>query len=294
MQPSVSRSVFDSNIWNYWWWFWKQEWEPSFSWSSTCRRILCGILGGAYSNLTGPFCYLQLWFLAYCHEVWATDNRARTWCKATARQTTKLLRIVERVMKNIVAKLMQCGLLDPNPTSFWALTPLLALESDSTQKRVTTYLKPVNLFKERNQFPTPVFEHKLKKRSKSGVHSNFNFVHTYWQLPLMRKSQASQHFLTLDTLYSRNRVAHGTTKAVTNIQSSLMQMLPQELTSNLLFWLDECLIHSPSVTASTPFSASAWNKTGSLNQPSLFFLPHPFVGVAGSFTPRAYDTIQGM
>lgn len=49
----------------------------------------------------------------------------------------------------------------------------------------------------------------------------------------------------MDGIYSPTRVLHGTTNAVTHLQSALDLTLPTNLRPFLLKWLDEILLHSP-------------------------------------------------
>lgn len=51
-----------------------------------------------------------------------------------------------------------------------------------------------------------------------------------------------------DGLYSYTRLLHGTTDVVTYLQSLLTLTLPQELKTSLFLWLDDCLLHSASIT----------------------------------------------
>lgn len=60
-------------------------------------------------------------------------------------------------------------------------------------------------------------------------------------------SQECQSFITPDGAFSPRRVPHGTTNAVTHLQSSLSLTLPTELRQNPLLWLDDCLLHATTI-----------------------------------------------
>lgn len=48
-------------------------------------------------------------------------------------------------------------------------------------------------------------------------------------------------------MYTPNRVPHGTTNAVTHLQSSLTHTLPEKTKEQTLLWLDDCLLHESTV-----------------------------------------------
>lgn len=73
----------------------------------------------------------------------------------------------------------------------------------------------------------------------------FRHVHSYWQLELARDSQDCQSLLTPDGIFTPTRVLHGTTNAVTHLQSSLAAIIPEDLKSNILIWLDDILLFAP-------------------------------------------------
>lgn len=150
-------------------------------------------------------------------------------------------------MSRLVDDLMKHKLIYPNPTSPWASAPLIVPKPGPARWRFTVDLRPVNRFTVRHQFPMPILEQELTKLSNARFFANFDFVHSYWQLPLHEESQSSQSFITPDGVFSPTRVPHGTTNAVTHLQSSLTLTIPNELRHNLLLWLDDCLLHSHSI-----------------------------------------------
>lgn len=150
-------------------------------------------------------------------------------------------------MANLVSELMRHGLVYPNPKSCWSSAPLIVPKPGPARFRFTVDLRPVNRFTTQHQYPMPILEQELTKLADSRFYANFDFVHSYWQLPLHPESQECQSFITPDGVYSPTRVLHGTTNAVTHLQSSLTLTIPDKLKPNILLWLDDCLLHSPSV-----------------------------------------------
>lgn len=53
--------------------------------------------------------------------------------------------------------------------------------------------------------------------------------------------------MTPDGVYTTTRVIHGTTSAVTYLQSTLTHILPQDLLEHTLYWLEYILLHHASI-----------------------------------------------
>lgn len=75
------------------------------------------------------------------------------------------------------------------------------------------------------------------------VFGSMDLSHCYWQLELDYDFRSSQSFNTSEGIFSPTRVLHGTTNAVTNLQSALSEVLPETLKGKSLAWLDDFLIH---------------------------------------------------
>lgn len=148
-------------------------------------------------------------------------------------------------MKSFVADLIRCGMAYPNPTSIWAAAPLLVPKPTSSNSfRFTVDLRLVNKYTKKQQYPMPNIENELSKLFGSTCYANFDLSSAYWQLPLHPDFQATQSFITPDGIFSPTRVLHGTTNAVTYLQSSLTNVIPATLSPHTLLWLDDILIHS--------------------------------------------------
>lgn len=72
----------------------------------------------------------------------------------------------------------------------------------------------------------PPIEIKLRKLNKTVHLAEFDFSHSYWQLPLHKVLQAWQSFITPDGVYTPARVLHGTTNFVLYLQSTNGSKLP--------------------------------------------------------------------
>ena len=64
---------------------------------------------------------------------------------------------------------------------------------------------------------------------------------------LAQLSQECQSFITPGGIYTPTRVFHGTNNAVSHLQSSLTGIIPKDLLDSILIWLDEILLHAPTV-----------------------------------------------
>ena len=151
-------------------------------------------------------------------------------------------------LKQFVSHLIEYGMAYANPTAKWASAPLLVPKpSDPSNFRFTVDLRLVNKFTTKHQFPMPNVEQELMKLKDSRCFANFDLSAAYWQLPLDEQSQESQTFITPDGLYSPTRVLHGTTNAVSYLQSSIQSIIPTELAQHSLSWLDDILLHTTNI-----------------------------------------------
>ena len=132
-------------------------------------------------------------------------------------------------MQKLVKKLISCGMAYYNPTSPWACAPLIVPKPGSVEFRFTVDLRPLNKYIVKHQFPMPNLEVSLTIVSRSKFFAKVDFVHSYWQMLLEKLSQESQSFLSEDGIVTPTRVPHGTTNAVTHLQSSITTTLPEEL-----------------------------------------------------------------
>lgn len=135
-----------------------------------------------------------------------------------------------------------------NPTSSWACAPLLVPKASVVQYRFTVDLRPVNRFTVKHQFPMPNLQQELIRISGAQYFARWDLSHCYWQLPLDKASQESQSFIIPEGIYSPTRVLHGTTNAVMFLQSMPASCLPEDLRRHTLWWLDDILIFSESIS----------------------------------------------
>lgn len=168
-----------------------------------------------------------------------------------ARSVCVRLRNYSQEQREFLAKfvedLVRNGLAYQNPTSAWACAPVLVPKPGSARFRFTVDLRPVNKFTVRHQFLMPNLEHDMTKLVKAKVYATFDFSHGYWQFPLERSSQELQFFITPDGIYSLTTVMHGTTNAVTYLQSTFGTIVNNALRKALLYWLHDALLHHTGV-----------------------------------------------
>ena len=149
-------------------------------------------------------------------------------------------------MRDFVNDLVANGMAYPNPTSIWACAPLL-VPKPGARSRFTVVLQPVNVFTVRHHFPMPNLEHELSGLAGAVYFANFYMSHGYWQLLLALLSQECQSFITPDGIFTPTNVLHGTTNAVSHLQSSLTGIILNDLMDSILISLDDILLHAPTV-----------------------------------------------
>lgn len=130
-----------------------------------------------------------------------------------------------------------------NPTATWACAPFLLPKHDPDIFQFTVDLHPVNSSTLKHSYLMPNVEQELQTIEESTIYAKFDLSHRYWQFALHADSQECQFFVTPDGVYTPTRVLHGTTNAVTYLQSTIDSILPADLRSNVLFGLDDILVH---------------------------------------------------
>lgn len=129
----------------------------------------------------------------------------------------------------------------------WACDPILVHKKGPSKYMFTVDLRPINRITVKHQFPMPNIEQELIKTAQSAYFTVFDLSHGYWQPILPKKSQERQSFVTPDGIFMPTRVLHGTSKAAMYSQSTMAAFLPKTLRKNLLWWLNDILIHSTTI-----------------------------------------------
>lgn len=80
-------------------------------------------------------------------------------------------------MENFVDKLVDAGMLYPNPTANWASTPLIVPKPGKTKFRFTVDLRSVNRSTIRHHFPMPLLENELTKLAGSKFFASLDLSH---------------------------------------------------------------------------------------------------------------------
>lgn len=93
----------------------------------------------------------------------------------------------------------------------------------------------------------PKIEQELTKLAGAKYFDTLDLSHGYWKLPLDAASQDIQSFKTPDGIYSKTRALHGTTNAVTHLQSALASTFLEDLHNSLLYWLENILAHKGTI-----------------------------------------------
>ncbi len=92
--------------------------------------------------------------------------------------------------------------------------------------RFTVDLRPVNKFTMKHQYPMPNLEHELSRLTGKKHFATLTFRMGTGSYHYTQTSQELQSFLTPEGVYTPTRVLHGTTNAVTYLQSSLCSNYP--------------------------------------------------------------------
>ena len=137
-------------------------------------------------------------------------------------------------LKDFVEKIVHHGMEYYYPTAQWVAAALLVPKPAPVKFWFTVDLRPVKKDKIKHQYPMPILENELIKISNSTCFATFDFSNGYCQLTLHRESQSSQSVITPDDILSPTRALHGTTNAVTNLQSTLAQVIRKHSKDGLL------------------------------------------------------------
>lgn len=108
-------------------------------------------------------------------------------------------------------------------------------------------LRPVHKFTLKHGFLMQNIEQDVGLIAVSNFYANFDLSNGHWQFPLRIDSQECQSFVTSDGDFTPTCILHGTTNAVTYLQSTLASILPLNLLQNVLYWLDKVLVHHATV-----------------------------------------------
>lgn len=94
----------------------------------------------------------------------------------------------------------------------------------------------------------PCIAQEMHKTAGSSYFAEVDFSNSYWQLSLHIDSQIASMFVTPHRVYNRTRVLYGTTYAVVYLYSTLASIVPATLSTEILEWPDDKLIHHESTS----------------------------------------------
>lgn len=145
----------------------------------------------------------------------------------------KYSQVQKQFMREFVNTLVIKGPSYPKPTFKWARTPLLVPEPNA-RFRFTVDLRLVKSYTAWHHFPMPSLDHKLSGLKDAILLAKFDMSHGYWQLLLALLLLNSQPFFSPDGIITPTRVTHGTTSALSRLQSSLKGIIFGDLLANIL------------------------------------------------------------
>lgn len=152
-----------------------------------------------------------------------------------------------RFLTKLVSKLLEANLIYANPSSRWACAPHLVPKPGPAEWRFTVDLRPVNCQTHPQAFPLPLVEVELEKASGAKHFSEFDMIHSYWQLALHHASQECQSFITPDGIYTPKRVLHGNLCANSHLHSSFVSHMNEDLKSRLMIWVDDLVLPAKTI-----------------------------------------------
>lgn len=142
-----------------------------------------------------------------------------------------------------VRSLESIGAIYKNPRARWA-SPALTVPKPGTDKlRFTVDLRGVNRETEPVASAMPDLESMYRSVGGSRFFAKIDMCHAYWQIPLDKNSQEMMSIQTPLGVYSPTRILQGSTDAGNHFQSVTSQIF-SELSSNILQWLDDFLLHA--------------------------------------------------
>jgi len=148
-------------------------------------------------------------------------------------------------ISSTIQRLQKIGAVFPNPKSRWA-SPALAVAKPGAEKfRFTVDLRAPNAMTEPVVSAMPNLESLLQTTGGSKVFSKIDLCHAYWQIPLHPDSQECMSIQTPLGVQTPRRVLQGGTDAGNHFQSCTAPLF-EELSENLLQWLDDFLLHAKS------------------------------------------------
>lgn len=129
-------------------------------------------------------------------------------------------------MPQFLKELVNHGMAYQNPTSKLAFAPLF-VRNKSAFFRFKVDISPVNAFTVNDHYPMHKLEHKITCLVNTAYLADLEMAHSYWKLLLAPGSQECQSFITPNSIFTLTRVLHGTTNAVTHLQSSMAGFIPE-------------------------------------------------------------------
>lgn len=146
-------------------------------------------------------------------------------------------------IQSTVRCLEKIGAISFNPKSKWA-SPALAVPKPGTDRlRFTVDLRGVNKQTVPVAPAMPDLETLYRSIEGSSVFANIDMCHAYWQIPLDEGSREVMSIQTPSGVYTPNRILQGSTDAGNHFQAVTSRIFA-ELSSNMLQWLDDFLLHA--------------------------------------------------
>lgn len=143
-----------------------------------------------------------------------------------------------------IRELESVGAIYKNNAARWASPALAVPKPGSSRMRFTVDLRGPNARTVPIQSAMPHLESHFQDIAGSSCFANVDLAHGYWQIPLAQDSQEMMSIQTLIGVYSSRRLLQGGSDSGNHFQAVLGEKFDGHV-SNMLQWLDDFLMYSP-------------------------------------------------
>lgn len=151
-------------------------------------------------------------------------------------------------LDKFVTRLVEYGLVKPNPNASWVAAPLLVAKSGPAKYRLTFDYRPINAVTIQQAWSMPHVESELMDLSNSKFFAKLDLCQGYWQMPLDPESQHLFSFITPRGIFQPTRTTQGVMNGGSNF-SSRVEPCFQKIRDAYEIdpfkaWLDDIVTHA--------------------------------------------------
>ncbi|KAE9207369.1 hypothetical protein PF005_g12643 [Phytophthora fragariae] len=145
------------------------------------------------------------------------------------------------------AELVRLGWVIENKESRWACAALPVRKPNSNEFRQANDYRPANSMTEGIAGVMPSLQVRLEECKGKEFYAIFDFIKSFWQLPLHKASQEILPYMTDRGIFTPTRVPQGCTDAALHFQSTVEEVLKEYLHECVLVWIDDLLAYANTV-----------------------------------------------